>query len=151
MGGNVIPPSTGQVCVARFENTHVTGGTNYGMIISTTNATTNIALHISHGMMSGLKTYTRQISSTTYLNDLDHTVSCYNTSDITVYLPSNPEMGRQIFIVRINSYKVTVNGNGKLILQGGDKVSSIPMNHNGEVDYFHYDGQYWLYGWFNYG
>lgn len=151
MGGNVNPPSSAQVCIARFENSHTTGLTNYGVIISVTNATTNIALHINHGMVSGLKTYTRQISSTTYLNDLDHTISCYNTSNITVYLPSNPEIGRQIFIARMNSYSVYVNGNGKQIHEGPNYVSQIVMAHNGEVDYFHFDGQYWLYGWFNYG
>lgn len=97
----------------------------------------------ANGMFVGC----RQITSGVTLSETDVLVSCYNTSAISVQLPSNPYAGQVIFIRRNNSATVTVYGNVKSILNTGT-VSSISVGEGqGDEGVFKYDGQYWLYNY----
>lgn len=153
IGGNVLPASTGLRAVARFENEDTTdqwgGGANYACILSAKNAHTNYALYLMNGFIGGMAVKVRQVSSSTILDHSDCWVSCYNTGTITVYLPSNPQLGKVIYIMRINNAQIKVNGNGKSIHYGSRTVSEAPINQNGEIDIYVYDGQYWMNGWMN--
>lgn len=109
----------------------------------------NPSLTLSNGFIAGMAVKARRISSSTTLDHSDCWVSCYNTGTITVYLPSNPQVGKMIFIMRINTAQIQVNGNGKSIHYGSSTVSVAPINHNGEIDIYVYDGLYWMNGWMN--
>lgn len=93
----------------------------------------------------------RRISSGVTLNYYDRYVSCYNSTSITVYLPQLPYEGQSIEIRRMNLAAVTVNGNGKSI-HGSSLHSSIGVGEGqGDTARFVYDGQYWLYNYYERG
>lgn len=99
-------------------------------------------------LANGLHFGSRQISGTTYLNSMDCYVAAYNTSNISVYLPSNPQTGMIIFVRRMNSATVTVQGNGKSIHTDGSTVSSKDAGEGrGDTGVFIFDGQYWNYNY----
>lgn len=94
----------------------------------------------------GLFLGVRRITYSTYLNAYDCYVPCYNTSNINVYLPSNPQEGQMILVVRLNSASVTVQGNGKRIHVDGNTVTSkLAAPGRGDTGIYIYDGQYWKY------
>ncbi|MFR9495595.1 MAG: hypothetical protein SNG81_04385 [Rikenellaceae bacterium] len=94
----------------------------------------------------GLFLGVRQITQTTYLNAYDCYVPCYNTTSINVYLPSNPQDGQIILVVRLNSASVTVQGNGKRIhIDGNTVTSKLAAPGRGDAGIYIYDGQYWKY------
>lgn len=96
----------------------------------------------------GLGVMVRRITGTTTLNHSDCWVSCYNTGTITVYLPSNPQVGKMMFIMRVNNAAVNVNGNGKSIKFWTAIQPTAAISNTGEIDIYVYDGQYWMNGWF---
>lgn len=151
MGGNVLPASSGLVGLARFENNKYNPfGNNYSLIVEATNADLfgNVAIHMSGGTISGLALKTRQISSATTLNHSDVYVSCYNTVTITVYLPYNPQVGKIIYIRRMNTASITINGNGKIIDYGtGTGSTKSVAGGIGDTHVLIFDGQYWNYNY----
>lgn len=154
IGGNILPSSTGLRAVGRFENHDKSdwfgmNETNYACIFSAKNAVNNYAIYMENGVIGGMAVKVRQINTTTTLNHSDCWVSCYNTSAINVYLPSNPQVGKLIYVMRVNNAKVTVQGNGKNIIYRNNNVTSADINQNREIDIFMFDGQYWMNGWFN--
>lgn len=94
---------------------------------------------------NGLYVGCRRISSSTTLTKTDVFISCYNSSDITVTLPSNPYAGQMLMVRRNNSAAVTANGNGKLIMNTGTSSSISVGQSQGDIGLFVYDGQYWTY------
>jgi len=132
--------------------------TKTGVIINISGGYKNNALDVTgdillngnmslKGAIDGLSVRTRQISTTTYLTSEDVYVSCYNTTSITVYLPSSPVIGKVIFIRTINT-TVTINGNGKTINWGtGTGVNKGVGDGRGDTAMLVYDGQYWMYNY----
>lgn len=99
---------------------------------------------LANGMYYGC----RRISGSTWLNESDTYISCYNTGTIAVYLPSSPQNGMILFIRRMNDANVTVYGNGKSIHVDGSKPSSLNIcGGRGDTAVFIYDGQYWNYNY----
>ena len=93
---------------------------------------------------NGLYIAVRRISTGTTLNKYDCYVSCYNTSDITVYLPSSPYTGQVIYIRQMNANGIMINGNGISIHTNGDTVVwSWNRAGRGDTTMLIYDGQYW--------
>ena len=86
----------------------------------------------------------RKITNSTSLSETDHVISCYNTKNITVWLPANPRMGRRIEIRRNNSSNVVVHGNGKKILAENLLNQKNAGESKGDRAVLVYDG-YWLY------
>lgn len=135
-----------QVTVYWYEWEIYYGTTNIGLVIDVRGAAENLAIDILSGSIAGMAIRTRQISSGTTLTNADVFVSCYNTSAITVYLPSNPQTGKVVFIKRVNSAGITINGNGKSIYWQGTSASSRSHGDDiGDTDMFVFDGQYWMY------
>lgn len=149
IGGNVLPSSTGLRAIARFQNNEANAyAPNYALIVEATNGSENHAISMLSGFISGLAIKARQISSNTYLTHADVYVSCYNSSAITVYLPYSPEVGKILFIRRVNSATVTLNGNGKVIEWGsGSGSSKIAGDGAGDTAFLVFDGQYWMYNY----
>lgn len=133
--------------------------TKTGVIINISGGYKNNALDVTgdillngnmslKGAIDGLSVRTRQISTTTYLTSEDVYVSCYNSTSITVYLPSSPVIGKVIFIRTINTATVTINGNGKTINWGtGTGASRGVGDGRGDTVMLVYDGQFWMYNY----
>lgn len=107
VGGNVLPPSTAERAVARFENGETNSlGTNYGAIVSAKNAKTNIALQISRGCVSGFAMRTKIISgtSTVYLDKGINSIVAIGTGNVPIYLPKL-EASDDGYVLRVQSLK----------------------------------------------
>ena len=65
----------------------------------------------------------------------------------TIYLPASPVDGRMIYIAKISgeSYRVTINGNGKDIFRQGVRVSSFYTESSQVLLQFYYCQGYWMY------
>jgi hypothetical protein len=147
IGTNVLPASSGMVGVGRFTNeTPNSYGTNYGLLVSVKNALNNIAINLQSGCISGFAVRQQQIdSSMTLTHDLCH-ISCYNTSTITLTLPSpsTAENGKVYYIRRMNTANVTLVGK---IHQNGE-VSSVSVGGGrGDTVMLVNDGQFWCYNY----
>ena len=88
-------------------------------------------------------------SGSVWLDHWEVFVTCYNTANINVYLPSSPSLGAIKFIRRMNASNVTVMGNGKQISHGNGSISSSISAGNGRGDtaVLFWDGQYWAYNY----
>lgn len=152
IGGNVLPVSTGLTAVARFENNREAYYSyNYALIVGASNSLSpydNHAIAMLSGAISGLAIKTRQVSTSTYLTHADVYVSCYNTSSISIYLPSNPVIGKILFVRRVNTAAITLNGNGKIIHWGAGSGNTKSAGEGiGDTAVLIYDGQYWMYNY----
>src|SRR5690606_19530192 len=83
-------------------------------------------------------------ASFSILGDGGSYYSCYNTAAITIGLPPNPKIGRKIYIRRNNPDDVTINGNGKQIVNDSP-VSSIDITGQWTTAMLMWDGTYWMY------
>ena len=83
-------------------------------------------------------------ASFSILGDGGSYYSCYNTAAITIGLPPNPKIGRKIYIRRNNPDDVTINGNGKQIVNDSP-VSSIDITGQWTTAILMWDGTYWMY------
>jgi hypothetical protein len=132
-----VPGSLSVKCVTSNSNF-----TDPGLQIEVSGNTDNTAINLIAGYVAGFALKTRVVYSTTTLTHDDCYVSCYNTSDITVYLPSSPQLGKQIFIRRGN-YNVTVAGNGKTLHWGNGTGTTRTRLDVGDAYLCHFDGIYW--------
>lgn len=110
----------------------------------------NVAISLGNGCIEGLKVKTKQISSNYTALSSDVLISCYNRSDITLYLPSSPKVGEVKYIRRNNDANIAITAtSGKKIMKGqGDLMSSTWTGGGaGDVVTLFYDGQYWLYNY----
>ncbi|HON02832.1 MAG TPA: hypothetical protein P5157_04215 [Paludibacteraceae bacterium] len=95
---------------------------------------------------NGLYLNCRQINSSTTLTQNDVIISLYNTSTITITLPSSTYTG-QIILLRINNNSsINISGNGNSIMRvDGAIVTNVTVGTRGELIFLIWDGQYWLY------
>lgn len=97
---------------------------------------------------NGLVYGVRRISYSTTLNQGDVYVSCYNTSDINLWLPSNPYEGTFIMIRRVNNSNIHIYGNGKQIHVDGNLHNDLwHKNGRGDTSIVIFDGQYWMFNY----
>ncbi|GAB3667677.1 hypothetical protein GCM10028791_43320 [Echinicola sediminis] len=75
----------------------------------------------------------------------DGIISCYNTSDITVTLPSTPQKGATYLIRRNNASGVLIASGSANIIDNGPPLSSIAVPAQGDMVRITWDGSYWLY------
>ena len=110
-----------------------------------------VAFRSDKGVFEGLRPKVRKIkSTTTYLNNLDHTVVCTKMSGIyTVYLPANPENGQEIKIWKNNTHTLDIETIDERIimrLQIQESTShSIDSTFSGCIDLMYCDEVgYWM-------
>lgn len=122
IGGNVLPASTGQRGVARFENHDKNDwwglGSNYTMLVSAQGAANNCAIAFNGGYMSGVAVKVQIIDSATTISRSTVCVQFINTTNIVVNLPDMEEYddGHVIFIKGMGSGLVRlVTGYGRQI------------------------------------
>lgn len=155
IGGNVLPVSTGLRAPARFENNDTSDqwgiGLNIAMIVQATGSSDNIAILMNGGHISGLAVKLRQINSNTTATYADCFFSCYNSSTITLLLPSLPSRSEgKVYYLRINnnaSVIIDANslGGASLLLTDGTISNTATALTRGELVTLMWDGQYWLY------
>ncbi len=112
-----------------------------------------LEMRMKGSVISNLSLKPRTIlgSSSVWLDHWDVFVTCYNSANINVYLPSSPSLGAIKFIRRMNASNVTVMGNGKQISHGNGSISSSISagTSRGDTAVFFWDGLYWSYNcWF---
>lgn len=97
---------------------------------------------------NGLFLNVRQIDKSVTLNLEDAYVSCYNTEEITIYLPRNPYSGMVLIFRRMNPANFKLNGNGKVIhTDGGTSAEVWGKNGRGDTTILVFDGQYWNFNY----
>ena len=93
---------------------------------------------------------TRYSSTSLYLTVTDCFINYTGTSNCSIYLPSNPVVGKIYYIRRQESAAVTIYGNGKTIYYGdGDSSTSYALPNRGHLYMFIYDGSVWSVGVLN--
>lgn len=141
--------SLGFEFLGRFSDTNESIYDKTGVIFNVSGSTGyNTAISLSAGHISGLAVRSRRVSTSVTLNQADVYISCYNSSVITIYLPSMPEEGKIVIVKRMNSASITFNGNGKIIEWGiGQGTSKDAVGGVGDSHVFIWDGQYWNYNY----
>jgi len=115
IGGNVLPSTTGQRGVARFENQDTSNqwglGVNYAVLVSAQGARDNVALAIDGGSVYGFAMKTKIISTTAYLAKTDYNIVAINTTAITVKLPvmERYDDGHVVRIKNMNGGKLNIS------------------------------------------
>jgi hypothetical protein len=94
--------------------------------VTANNGTFNGVINASGGIRMGARFIT-QATRSRNLTTSDSFIVVYDiTSNITIYLPSNPILGQIIIIKNLSdSYSVTVNANGLSIYQGYEGLNSF--------------------------
>ena len=100
-------------------------------------------LHVSAAVHFNI----RRVTQTTWLENEDHIISCYNTGTITLWLPVNPQKGRIIRIRRNNNAAVAVRAQGgkKILRENLEDLVYVGEKGPGATGDFIYDGQFWLF------
>lgn len=91
----------------------------------------------------GLHFQAIRITASTTLLKSDTFVSCYNAAAITVHLPADPYPGKPILIRKNKDHAVTVDGNGKTIINDVTPIASTEILGHSYLAIFIYDGQHW--------
>ena len=95
----------------------------------------------ANGLFLSVKSITSNYTVTMY----DSIISCYNTSNISVTLPSLPYIGQIIRIRRNQIYDVNViAGDGRQLLLADSQSASI-IGAKGDCVQVMWDGSYWLW------
>ena len=116
------------------------------------------AIQAHDGMFAGLRPYVRVIgtnssNSDKTLTELDHTIFINSSSDITIYLPRNPENGQEYTILFSLPTSTPVKhlisaGTGTTIfipIDGTTLINSISVDAHGCVKLIYIKDIGWLY------
>lgn len=158
IGGNILPASAGGIsAVARFENnrinTDVIAPDNIALLVSASGShNKNTAIMMNGGYLSGLALVPLQVNSNETLVNRDVWVSCYNTSGITITLPTKPERGKVFYLRQINSSGFTIVGKSstesyQIQTSTGSIVDSMNFSSHGGTAMLLFDGQFWCYSY----
>ena len=158
IGGNILPASAGGIsAVARFENnrinTDIIAPDNIALLVSASGShNKNTAIMMNGGYLSGLALVPLQVNSNETLVNRDVWVSCYNTSGITITLPTKPERGKVFYLRQINSSGFTIVGKSstesyQIQTSTGSIVDSMNFSSHGGTAMLLFDGQFWCYSY----
>ena len=106
----------------------------------------NHAIVIRGGDVIGLRpSFVRLAANYQTLTEYHHTIEYYNTSAITVYLPSSPKYGQYYTIIQRGS-RVTFSSSGKEIYDVRRASSATTFNSDirGQVSWLWYNGSQWI-------
>lgn len=106
----------------------------------------NHAIVIRGGDVIGLRpSFVRLSANYQTLTEYHNTVECYNTSAITLYLPSSPKYGQCYTIIQRGS-KVTLSSSSKSIydVRSAKSATTWYTDTRGQVSWFWYNGSQWI-------
>lgn len=160
MGANVLPASSGNRAMARFENTHNDPlfATNYGVMARATGGLTNVAIYAAEGsshlgqlVIMGQKTYVDTLVSINLQMDptLYGAVNIHSTNSVLTFAgPMRFPLleGKEMAILNTNNQGTLrlsmIRGNPNYLLNGGCGVKIIysdgfwyPLSTPGDINY----------------
>lgn len=104
----------------------------------------NHAIVIRGGDVIGLRPSFVRITSNYTLTEYNHTVECYNTSAITIYLPSSPKYGQCYTIIQRGSRVTFSSGKGIYDVRRASSATTWYSDTRGQVSWLWYNGGQWI-------
>lgn len=105
----------------------------------------NHAIVIRGGDVIGLRpSFVRLAANYTTLTEYHHTVECYNTSAITLYLPYSPKYGQCYTIIQRGGRVTLSSSNGIYDTHSASSATTWYSNTRGQVSWFWYNGSQWI-------
>ena len=105
----------------------------------------NHAIVIRGGDVIGLRpSFVRLSANYQTLTEFHHTVECYNTSAITLYLPSSPKYGQHFTIIQRGSRVTFSSSKGIYDTRNASSATTWYTDTRGQVSWFWYNGSQWI-------
>lgn len=105
----------------------------------------NHAIVIRGGDVIGLRpSFVRLAANYQTLTEYHHTVECYNTSAITIYLPSSPKYGQCYTIIQRGSRVTFSSGKGIYDVRRAGSATTWYSDTRGQVSWLWYNGSQWI-------
>ena len=105
----------------------------------------NHAIVIRGGDVIGLRpSFVRLTANYQTLTEYHHTVECYNTSAITIYLPSSPKYGQCYTIIQRGSRVTFSSGKGIYDVRRASSATTWYSDTRGQVSWLWYNGSQWI-------
>lgn len=105
----------------------------------------NHAIVIRGGDVIGLRpSFVRLAANYQTLTEYHHTVECYNTSAITIYLPSSPKYGQCYTIIQRGSRVTFSSDKGIYDVRRASSATTWYSDTRGQVSWFWYNGSQWV-------
>lgn len=121
------------------------GYTANALELSAKGGTDNHAIAIRDGDVIGLRpSFTRISANYQTLTEYHHTVECYNTSAITIYLPSSPKYGQCYTIIQRGSRVTFSSDKGIYDVRRASSATTWYSDTRGQVSWLWYNGGQWI-------
>lgn len=105
----------------------------------------NHAIVIRGGDVIGLRpSFVRLAANYQTLTEYHHTVECYNTSAITIYLPSSPKYGQCYIIIQRGSRATFSSDKGIYDVRRASSATTWYSDTRGQVSWLWYNGSLWI-------
>ncbi len=105
----------------------------------------NHAIVIRGGDVIGLRpSFVRLTANYQTLTEYHHTVESYNTSAITIYLPSSPKYGQCYTIIQRGSRVTFSSGKGIYDVRRASSATTWYSDTRGQVSWLWYNGSQWI-------
>lgn len=105
----------------------------------------NHAIVIRGGDVIGLRpSFVRLAANYQTLTEYHHTVECYNTSAITIYLPSSPKYGQCYTIIQRGSRVTFSSDKGIYDVRRASSATTWYSDTRGQVSWLWYNGNQWI-------
>lgn len=137
------PISGGKMCTALDLLTRWVG--QAGSFDMTNPYEGNHAIVIRGGDVIGLRpSFVRLAANYQTLTEYHHTVECYNTSAITIYLPSSPKYGQCYTIIQRGSRVTFSSDKGIYDVRRASSATTWYSDTRGQVSWLWYNGGQWI-------
>lgn len=113
--------------------------------LSATGGLNNHAIVIRGGDVIGLRpSFVRLAANYQTLTEYHHTIECYNTSAITIYLPSSPKYGQCYTIIQ-RGIRVTFSSDKEIYdVRRSSSATTWYSDTRGQVSWLWYNGSQWI-------
>lgn len=136
------PVDSGNMCTALDLFTQWTGQT--GSFDVTNPYEGNHAIVIRGGDVIGLRPSFVRLFASDSLTEYHHTVECYNTSAITLDLPSSPKYGQCYTIIQRGSRVTFSSDKGIYDVRQANSATTWCSDTRGQVSWIWYNGIQWI-------
>ena len=133
IGLNTLPSTSATTALARFEDTvtNTFDWTKIGVYLNVAGAKTyddigkgNCAIYAEQGVYTGFRIGTKLTTKSVTLTKMDNVIICYNTTDITITLPSDCEKGQVMMVRPAGTKGVTIQVTSGTILRNNDTMGN---------------------------
>ena len=133
IGLNTLPSISATTALARFEDTvaNTSDWTKIGIYLNVAGAKTyddigkgNCAIYAEQGVYTGFRIGTKLTTKSVTLTKMDNVIICYNTTDITITLPSDCEKGQVMMVRPAGTKGVTIEVKSGTILRNNDTMGN---------------------------